>query len=118
MNEIERVALLDAKPTPAETELLQNLLDRYSENGGIIPLPDDWPAFLKIISKHTTAAIAAMRGEPDSATDAENQRLRAEVEALREALVRIATVDMGGGFLGAQACRQVANQALTRKVPQ
>lgn len=29
-----------------------------------------------------------------------------------EALERIATVDMGGGFLGAQACRQVAAQAL------
>lgn len=53
-----------------------------------------------------------------AATDAENQRLRAEVEALREALRRIATVDMGGGFLGAQACRQVAHQALTRKAPQ
>ena len=37
-------------------------------------------------------------------------------DALRvavEALERIATVDMGGGFLGAQACRQVATKALS-----
>lgn len=37
-------------------------------------------------------------------------------DALRvavEALERIATVDMGGGFLGAQACRQVAAKALS-----
>lgn len=31
-----------------------------------------------------------------------------------EALRRIATVDMGGGFLGAQACRKVANEALSK----
>lgn len=31
---------------------------------------------------------------------------------MREALGRIATVDMGGGFLGAQACRQVASEAI------
>ena len=37
-------------------------------------------------------------------------------DALRvavEALEKIATVDMGGGFLGALACRQVATKALT-----
>lgn len=37
----------------------------------------------------------------------------AEREArLVVALERIATVDMGGGFLGAQACRKVASDAL------
>ncbi len=34
------------------------------------------------------------------------------VDRLVEALERIATVDMGGGFLGALACRQVAQEAL------
>lgn len=38
--------------------------------------------------------------------------LRAKVTALREGLERIATVDMGGGFLSAQACRTVARRAL------
>lgn len=33
----------------------------------------------------------------------------------RDALERIATVDMGGGFLGAQACRAVARKALGDK---
>ena len=40
---------------------------------------------------------------------------KAENERLREALNRIATVDMGGGFLGALACRQVARAALEGK---
>lgn len=43
------------------------------------------------------AAIAAMRGEPDSATDAENQRLRAEVKALREALSTLSSY-VGAGL--------------------
>lgn len=34
--------------------------------------------------------------------------------AALEALERIATVDMGGGFLGAQACREVAREALAK----
>ncbi|MES2782997.1 MAG: hypothetical protein V4657_09390 [Pseudomonadota bacterium] len=35
-------------------------------------------------------------------------------DVLRDALERIATVDMGGGFLGAQACREVARAALAK----
>ena len=44
------------------------------------------------------------------ATQAERQR-----DELRKALERIATVDMGGGFLGAMACRQVASEALANQ---
>lgn len=34
------------------------------------------------------------------------------IRTYREALERIAEVDMGGGFLGAKACREIARQAL------
>lgn len=33
---------------------------------------------------------------------------KARIIALQQALERIATVDHGGGFLGAQACRKIA----------
>ena len=42
----------DGGPCPVEIEMFQSLLDRYSENGGTISIPDDWPALLKIIRKH------------------------------------------------------------------
>lgn len=38
--------------------------------------------------------------------------LRERIKALEEALERIETVDMGGGFLGAEACRKLASDAL------
>ncbi len=41
--------------------------------------------------------------------------LRRQLDEAMEALNRIATVDMGGGFLGADACRKVAKQALTKR---
>lgn len=40
------------------------------------------------------------------------QKWAEENARLREALERIATVDMGGGFLGAIACQKVARAAL------
>lgn len=40
------------------------------------------------------------------------QKWAEENARLREALERIATVDMGGGFLGALACQKVARAAL------
>ncbi|WP_341020965.1 hypothetical protein [Brevundimonas diminuta] len=58
-----------------------------------------YPAF----SRADMAELARLHTHP--APDA----LRVAVEALE----RIATVDMGGGFLGAQACRQVATKALS-----
>jgi hypothetical protein len=36
------------------------------------------------------------------------------IRKMQAALERIATVDMGGGFLGAQACRKVAADALAK----
>lgn len=50
-----------------------------------------------------------IRPEDVSITHPAPDALRGAVEALE----RIATVDMGGGFLGAQACRQVATKALS-----
>jgi hypothetical protein len=43
-----------------------------------------------------------------------NARLIAAAPELLEALERIATVDMGGGFLGAQACREVARAVIAK----
>jgi len=43
-----------------------------------------------------------------------NARLIAAAPELLEALQKIATVDMGGGFLGAQACRKVALAAIAK----
>ena len=51
------------------------------------------------------------------ATDAENQRLRAEVEALREALERIADDPYQYG-VRVQKMKRIAADALTRKAPQ
>ena len=44
--------------------------------------------------------------------DAKLDALEAQLAEAREALIRIATVDMGGGFLGASACQKVARAAL------
>ena len=48
--------------------------------------------------------------------DAENQRLRAEVEALREALGRIASDE--GRWSDPDSPQRIAREALTRKVGQ
>lgn len=53
----------DARPTDvtaamavdAEVAFMQALLDRYSENGGIVDLTADAPAFLAIVRKHAAA---------------------------------------------------------------
>lgn len=58
------------------------------------------------------AVIEADRAAIIAAKDAEIAALQAHADALAGALEQIATVDMGGGFLGAQACRKVAHQAL------
>lgn len=50
---------LEEAYNPAQIEFLQQLLDRYSENGGIIDLMDDHPAFMKIVMRNVPALSQA-----------------------------------------------------------
>lgn len=61
-----------------------------------------------------TSAIGPDNGH-DGAFAADLRQLIAAYRERGEALARIATVDMGGGFLGAEACRKVARAALDQR---
>lgn len=60
--------------------------------------------------------MMTMCPDPDGLAAAINTlpAICSDLQIMGEALERIATVDMGGGFLGAQACRKVAQDALAK----
>lgn len=53
MTQTEQVAV-GQEYSPAEIEFIQSLYDRYSENGGVIDLTADGPAFMAIVHKHAS----------------------------------------------------------------
>ncbi len=75
-------------------------------------------ATVKLRSVIAALAKASPEGHLRQAavTAAPDRALQARIIKLEGALERIATVDMGGGFLGAQACREVARAALANQV--
>lgn len=71
--------MIDANYTADEIKFLQKLMDRYSEDGGIIDLGLDHAAFMSIVRRHYVSREAAAMTNPTP----ELQTDEALVEELR-----------------------------------
>ncbi|MFZ5701167.1 MAG: hypothetical protein ACOY4P_07420 [Pseudomonadota bacterium] len=112
----ESIAALNARATQGELSVFNSTLEsgRFyigTDNWAIAKSeigatkPADFELFAALVNLYRAGRIAVLPegiANPDVVPEA--------IEALR----RIATVDMGGGFLGAQACRKVANEVLAK----
>lgn len=76
--------MIDANYTADEIKFLQKLMDRYSEDGGIIDLGLDHAAFMSIVRRHYVSREAAAMTNPtpelqtDEALVEEARRICAE----------------------------------------